>query len=361
MPDDESVDQSNPSSHDASDDPDVAESQASTDDLAKDPDQAKSVSILRFFGFGLCMGTADAVPGVSGGTIALILGYYDQFIDALAQVIGILTSPFKAQSWVAAIPSFKLLFPLVFGAICALFIATKLLVGKSLKIGDLNLEPGQTVAAYIQAHPPQGLLLNPDTAPLIFAVFFGLVLFSIPQPWQCIRARKSIDWLNLLIGAGIVAAISLLNPTSIGINPFLIIISGMLAISVMLLPGISGSLVLLIIGMYQPVSQAIHNREFDIIAYFGLGIVLGVASFVPLLRYILHKHHDRTMSALTGLMLGSLVALWPWKTHYLPKFINELGPMLPILPSDLLQILSVIGCCVGGIVLIYTLQKIASE
>lgn len=311
-----------------------------------------------YFGFGLCMGTADAVPGVSGGTIALILGYYDEFIEALAQIVSLVKSPFKKQSWIESIEAFKLLIPLVLGAITALYLATKLLVGKSVKIGDLN---GQPAADYFAANPPEGLLLNPVSAPYIFAAFFGLVLFSIPQPWKLIKNVSAVSFILAAIGAIIVASISLLNPASLGVNPVLLIISGALAISVMLLPGISGSLVLLIIGMYQPISQAVHNKEFDVLLWFMLGIGIGVITFVPFLKFMLKKHQDPCMAALTGLMIGSLMALWPWKTHYMPKFITELGPMYPLLPENFTSALFAIGAAALGIAIIYALQKIAGE
>ena len=290
----------------------------------------ESVSMPRYFGFGLCMGCADAVPGVSGGTIALILGYYDAFISALAQVLGLIRRPFSKHAWIDAVPSFKLLVPLAIGAITALYVATKLLVGKSTKIGDLSHKTAAEVQAIVAANPPQGLLLNPTSAPYIFALFFGLVLISIPQPWNNIKQhRYAVDLILAVLAAGIVAVISLANPASLGTHPALIIASGALAISVMLLPGISGSLVLLVIGMYQPISQAVHNKEISILAYFFLGVVIGLASFVPLLKWILAHYHDRTMAILSGLMAGSLLALWPWKTHYTPKLIEYLGPMYP--------------------------------
>lgn len=320
--------------------------------------RAQKIPVHKAFGFGCCMGTADAVPGVSGGTIALILGFYDAFIDALANVVRLLRSPFRRASWHAAIAACKLLVPLTLGAITALYLATKLLVGKAIKTGDLD---GRTIQEWLAENEPAGLLLNAASAPYIFALFFGLVLFSIPRPWQHIQEHRGIDWLLAGAAGALVAAISLLNPASIGINPLLLVVSGMLAISVMLLPGISGSLVLLIIGMYQPVSEAVHHADYLTLCWFFLGIVLGIISFVPLLRFILHRWHDRTMATLTGLMCGSLVALWPWKTHYLPKFIAELGPMYPQWPAGVLAGLLAMLAAVAGMLIIFALQKAAGE
>ena len=108
--------------------------------------------------------------------------------------------------------------------------------------------------------------------------------------------------------------------------------SGALAISVMLLPGVSGSLALLVIGMYHPISQAVSTVDIVTIFWVGLGVIIGISLFIPLLNRLLQRAHDNTMAVLAGLMLGSLVALWPWKAHYAPKQITEWGAMTPQLP-----------------------------
>ena len=338
-------------------------SNTSPENNVKTNDQADvdNVKMHRYFGFGLCMGCADAVPGVSGGTIALILGYYDAFISALAQVLSIFKRPFAVESWRQATSSFKLLIPLTLGAITALYVATKVLVGKSLKTGDLSGKSGAEIQEFLVQNPAQGLLLNPSSAPYIFALFFGLVLISIPQPWNSIKQRKiGLDIGLAVIGAVIVGIVSLSNPASLGVNPFMILIAGALAISVMLLPGISGSLVLLVIGMYQPISQAVHNKEIAILAYFFTGILIGLACFVPLLKLILSRYHDRTMAILSGLMAGSLIALWPWKTHYMPKMIDYIGPMYPTISTSIYSISLVIASIACGAAIIIGLKKLAA-
>ena len=338
------------------------ETQNNEDSNQKTDEDLQAVNPLTYFCFGLCMGCADAVPGVSGGTIALILGYYDKFIDALAQVLSIAKAPFKAETWIRSVSAFKLLIPLAIGAISALYVATKVLVGKSAEIGDLSQKSSEEIKQLLMDNPAEGLLLNPASAPYIFALFFGLVAYSIPQPWNTIRERKlGIDIVLAVSAACLVAAVSLLNPASLGINPFMIMAAGALAISVMLLPGISGSLVLLVIGMYQPISQAVHNKSLDILGFFFLGMLIGIACFVPLLKFILHKYHDRTMALLSGLMLGSLVALWPWKSHYMPKMIDYIGPMYPYLPQNAIEIAYVIASILLGALMIYGMQRVASR
>ncbi|NRA37227.1 MAG: DUF368 domain-containing protein [Planctomycetes bacterium] len=345
--------------------------------MDEDSPQMKSANKpLRSLSYGLCMGIADAVPGVSGGTIALILGFYDQFIDSLAKVISIVRAPLSRDQWLIVWSGLRFLLPLACGIICALVAATKLLVGKVAENAHALSElPKDELMQHLADAPPQGLLLNPNTAPYVFAVFFGLVLFSILQPWKLIKHVHPSDYLLAILGALAVASVSLSNPASLGIHPLVIIFSGMLAISVMLLPGISGSLVLLIIGMYQPISQALSSclshladgnmqavvEHGTIVTYFILGIIFGILSFVPILKLLLSRYHDRSMAILTGFMCGSLVALWPWKTHYIPKFINSLGPMLPQWPSTVFSFVMVLLCMLLGVLGILLLSKLAKS
>ena len=272
------------------------------------------------FGCGLAMGTADAVPGVSGGTIALILGIYEAFIAALADVVGVLRHPLEADSWRRLAYRLRFLVPLGLGVVIALITALKLLVGDKPTADDAE----SLRAALANA---DGLLLNPSSAPIVFAAFFGLVLASISEPWCRRIDRRGIDWLLALAGAALAAGLSL-SPAGTGSTAVpMLILAGAIAISVMLLPGISGSLALLIIGMYQPIASAVHDREIVTVAWFLLGMTLGGAAFIPCLRWLLRRCHDRTMAFLSGLMAGSLVALWPWKSHYFPEGIPLLGPL----------------------------------
>lgn len=301
------------------------------------------------------MGVADAVPGVSGGTIALILGFYDRLIDSVSDAIGVVKSPLNAESWKQFRRSLVFLVPLAAGIGSALYLATKVLVGKSSAGGEVllskNLVDGQM---YLADHPPAGLLVNPRTAPFVFAFFFGLVFWSISEPWSKRQNNKPVDTVLFFLGAFLPAVMVLLPGLQMKVSAFNLIWAGALAISVMLLPGISGSLALLVIGMYQPVSSAVHNHDFVTLVCFGVGIGLGLILFVPILRLILHRFHDRTMAVLSGLMGGSLVALWPWKTHYMPKLISSWGSMKPRWPE--LTFVNIGGCLLlavmGGAIIV---------
>ena len=308
---------------------------------------------MRTLIYGACMGTCDAVPGVSGGTIALILGFYDQLITAIAKVLAVIKQPFDKTAWSGALQALWFLIPLGIGLVSALLLAVKLLVGDK---PDPSLVPtaAATDAATLASQQAvindwlatcNALLLNPSSAPIVFAFFFGLVIASIAEPWRRRTSRAKIDWGLAVAGAILAAFIALAPPLAASDHPLVWICSGALAISVMLLPGISGSLALLLIGMYQPIasaashsasyllsfirSSATSSGSFDDVVALAMvlsGMVIGLLIFIPCLKSLLKRQHDRTMAFLSGLMSGSLVALWPWKSHYFAKANHILGP-----------------------------------
>ena len=271
---------------------------------------------------GLLMGSADAVPGVSGGTIALIIGIYKRFIDALATVVKAPMLLRTAAGRSQLFDALWLLVPLGLGAAIALFVVTRLLVGPE---------------------EDPGVLVRASTAPVCYAFFFGLVLVSLREPWRRIENRAMVHFAVALIGCAGAAAFVGLPYRSTEPELWMLALGGAGAISVMLLPGISGSLLLVILGQYTVVAGAAHDRAFDILGVFGAGMVLGVVLFVPLLRFLLHRHRDLTMAALTGLMAGSLRALWPYKDNYLPKS----GPMHNVGIGDHLGYV-ILAAVVGG-------------
>lgn len=292
---------------------------------------ATTIGPLRAVCCGLAMGTADAVPGVSGGTIALILGIYDRFIGALGDVVAVLRAPTDPERWRTLLRAMRFLVPLACGVLTAYYLATKVLVGDAPK--PESAAEASRLFADLKANPAGGWLVRWDTGPIVFAFFFGLVLASIREPWSERRTHRNIDWVLALLGAAAAVTLSLSQPGAGSASVPALIGSGALAISVMLLPGVSGSLALLVLGMYQIVSGAVHSKEWGLLATFMAGMALGIALFVPLLKLLLARYHDRTMAVLSGLMAGSLAALWPWKAHYLPRFIPYEGAMSPEAPS----------------------------
>ena len=274
------------------------------------------------------MGAADAVPGVSGGTVALILGIYERFIGALHTATRLPKLVRSAEGRSALKAAFALLIPLGIGVITSYLVATWFLVGPK--------------------DNPDGWLRRMDTAPLCYGFFFGLVLASIREPWRRVRNHTPGIYMALLCaaaGAFFLTGLPYLKeePATWALLP-----GGAGAISVMLLPGISGSLLLLILNQYQAVASAVHSRDFIKVGIFAAGIVAGIVLFVPFLKWLLNRYHDLTMAALTGLMIGSLRALWPWKSQYDPKVgpmenVEPFGDLIPVILVALVGFSLIIG------------------
>lgn len=284
---------------------------------------------LRVLAAGLCMGVADAVPGVSGGTVALVLGFYRRLLDALAALGQLPTQWRDAEARLAAITALRFLLPLGLGVVLGLLGAVSLLIGERPDLTGLD-----AAAAEMRLHEAAGWLINPRRAPLVFGLFFGAVAASVPVPWARRRQPRRLDYALLLPGAVIAALLALSPALAIAATWPVLVLGGAVAVTMMLLPGVSGSLALLVLGLYQGVAGAVHDRDLVILLPFALGMALGACLAVPGLRALLARAHDRTMALLSGLMLGSLVALWPWKAHYLPDAIPLLGPLQPVAPGS---------------------------
>ena len=248
------------------------------------------IQILRSLLGGFLMGTADLVPGVSGGTIALVIGIYERLVDSIREGSSALGAILKADvvgfrrhlgrvEWV-------FLVPLLVGILTAVI----------------------TLASFL-AHQLE------ERPTILAGLFFGLVLGSVVVAWRLLRDPKPI---HLVVGA--VVALILFALLGLGdgdtavVAPSLItyFAAGALAICAMILPGISGSLILLLIGMYAPVLAAVNDRDFLVVGVFALGAIVGLAIFSQVLHWALHRHHDLILAALVGLMAGSLRVVWPW-------------------------------------------------
>lgn len=282
---------------------------------------------------GALMGSADSVPGVSGGTIALVLGIYERLVASIARVLRapkLLRTPDGRRRLGQAV---RFGAPILVGMVAATWVGTRLLVG-----------PEEV----------PGIIRRTSTAPFCFAFFFGLVIASLPEPWGRIPKHRPAHWLLAAAGALLAGWFAGLPQATTEPQLWAYLYGGALAISVMLLPGVSGGLLLLVIGQYQKVAGAVHNYEFDIVAVFAIGMGLGLATFVPLLRGALRKFHDQTMALLTGLMAGSLRALWPWKAHYDPVHVKE--PMANVAPFG--PVALVLLAVVAGFFAAWLLRKL---
>lgn len=241
---------------------------------------------LKTYVSGVLMGAADVIPGVSGGTIAFIVGIYDRLISALSGVNK---------------DSLNMLLRGDFRALWRHFDGSFLLV----------LLAGIATSIFTIAHIVTDLLHNYPV--WLWSFFFGLILAS---SYILIREIRRFSWRHvsvLIIGAVIGAGLSLLVPTQVSTNAFMVLISGMIAICAMILPGISGSFILLMMGMYGFIIGAVKSLDLITIAVFAVGALMGLLSFSKLLHWLLEHAKSITLSLLTGIMLGALVKVWPWK------------------------------------------------
>ena len=235
------------------------------------------------------MGAADSVPGVSGGTMALIVGIYEDLIASIGSGFRALLSLVRLR-----LPEalghlrevhWGLVVPLVFGIGSALVVAARFIP--------------HLLGTY--PHHMRGL-------------FLGMVAASIAIPWRRIDRVTPRLWLITIVAAVAAFLFSGL-PTASGAEPtkLVVFVSAAVAICAMILPGVSGAFLLEVLGMYEPTLGALNDRDVAYVLTFGAGAALGLGSFSLLLKELLARRHDETMAALVGLMAGALRALWPWQ------------------------------------------------
>ncbi|BFM51062.1 DUF368 domain-containing protein [Marinomonas sp. THO17] len=241
---------------------------------------------LKIYLSGALMGAADVVPGVSGGTVAFILGVYDRLIAALSGVNK---------------NSVSMLFKGDFKGLWRHFDGTFLFTLGAGIVTSIFLIAG--VITHLLAEYPI----------FVWSFFFGLILVSAIFLLQQIKGFAGRHLVALLVGIVIGASVSLLVPTRMEASHLMVFLAGMIAICAMILPGISGSFLLLIMGLYGYVLSAVKNLDLLIISIFACGALIGLLSFSKLLNLMLKKAHAMTLSILTGIMLGALVKVWPWK------------------------------------------------
>ena len=244
---------------------------------------------------GVAMGAADVVPGVSGGTIAFISGIYEELIGSINQVNLKLLTTWKEQGLAAAWKQVNGNFLL------------SLLIG----IGVSVLSLAKLIRHLLETQPV-----------LIWAFFFGLVLASIIFVGKKITRWYPGTIILLIAGSVLAYFITTLTPQEAEVTYLYVFLSGALAICAMILPGISGSFILLLLGMYKPVLDAIHFRDLGVIAVLMGGAVVGLLSFSRLLKWLFDHYENLTLAVLTGFILGSLNKIWPWKEVLESEMIN---------------------------------------
>ena len=271
------------------------------------------------------MGAADAVPGISGGTIALLLGIYEELISSIGNINLSLFKDLKEHGinsfWKKINGNFLL----------------------SLIIGiGISLVTFVKITAYLfDKHPI-----------LIWSLFFGLVLATIYVLYKLIKSWNYINLIFVVVTTFIsiyISGISII--VDIDIDLIYILICGIIAASAMIIPGISGALILVILGLYPTMINAINNLEFDKIITFASGSIIGLLSFSKIIKWMLSINSSLTYSILLGFVIGSLSKVWPWK--------SELGQN--ILPSSYIGenylFYSIILISIGFL-LIFLLEKI---
>lgn len=253
------------------------------------------------------MGAADVVPGVSGGTIAFITGIYDTLLESIRRINPSLLSIWRNKGSKAA-----------FNHINGFFLIS-LFSGIFVSIATL----AKLITWLLNTHPIP-----------IWSFFFGLILVSVYHIVRQVEKRDAIRFITLLVGVAFAYSITVLKPLHMEPTMLNTLIAGSIAICAMILPGISGSFILLLIGMYTPVLAAVKGFQVDILALFLTGCVIGLLTFSHLLSWLLRKFRDATLMFLTGLMIGTLPKIWPWKETVTWR-TNSKGEQVPLLQHNL--------------------------
>ena len=288
---------------------------------------------------GFAMGSADVVPGVSGGTMAFILGIYEELIDSI-RMVG------QPAFWQTAL---------------------------SLRIKDaiemINLRfliavfSGIVLAVLTLAQGLEWMLHNQPV--LLWSFFFGLVLASVVVVGKSIK-KWNISLMAATFIAAVVAFVIVgLVPLETPNSWWFLFISGACAICAMILPGISGAFILVLLGKYQYILGAVNDRDIVTIAFVGAGAILGLVTFAQLLGWLFKRYHDLTVALLIGLMIGSLRKIWPWKEVL--EFIERKGEIIPIVERNILppaldgEFAFALALAVVGFVLVFVLDRWANQ
>ena len=300
---------------------------------------------LRTAGCGFLMGAADIVPGVSGGTVALILGVYQRLINAISQCNSTFVKLLVGRKWKEAAEHIDLKFVVSLGA--------------GIACGIVGL-----------ASLMNFLLTNHMS--LTFATFSGMILASSLLVGRQILAWK-VQHVGLLI-LGIIVALRLVTLPALQNPPdtlWYMFFCGMIGITAMILPGISGAFLLLLLSRYHFITESIKgvlHGELSVqilmsLAIFAIGCLTGLLSFSRVLKWLLSKHHDATMAVLCGFMLGSLYKLWPFQQDTTPEIVKFKHKIFQHYVPDGFSnhVLAAIGLCAAGIAVVLVLDTFSGR
>ncbi|RME75017.1 MAG: DUF368 domain-containing protein [Planctomycetota bacterium] len=318
---------------------------AADETTARTEPPRRRYSIAGLFGRGLLMGAADVVPGVSGGTLALILGIYTAFIDALGSLNLRWVRPL-VLSWLrpgAEGRAHRRIAWLHLGAIHWRFLlALGAGMGTAIAIGS------HTIPRLLETHRGETL-----------AVFFGLILGSVPLPARLVPRWGVLELFVAAAACALAAWVTGLPALQLTHALWFIYVSGAIAICAMVLPGVSGSFMLLVLGQYAYVVGSIPARRFGVLAVFALGVLSGLLGFARLLRFLLHRHTGPTLAALTGFMVGALRAVWPFQRP-VGEVVEGKQLFVAVWPGQFGgDAVRVAVCAAIGLVLVLALERLA--
>lgn len=294
----------------------------------------KDYGILLLKGMG--MGAADVVPGVSGGTIAFIVGIYEELIDSIKSING----ETLKQLFTGKVASF-------WKGINANFLLS-IVAGIGISIFSLA-----KIITYLLVHHPI----------LVWSFFFGLVLAST---WFVSKDIKSWNWksvVSFIAGAIIAFYITVATPAETPTHLLFIFLCGAIAICAMILPGISGSFILVLLGKYFYIMEAVKTFNIPVMLVFMGGAAIGITTFSRILSFALRKFHDVTIAVLAGFMLGSLNKVWPWK-ETIETYIDSHGIAKPLVEANIAPnhlVWEAVALMILGFGIVYFLEKLSMK
>ncbi|MFV0267597.1 MAG: DUF368 domain-containing protein [Draconibacterium sp.] len=294
---------------------------------------------------GMGMGAADVVPGVSGGTIAFITGIYEELINSIKSI---------------NLKAVKLFFTGQFAEFWKAINGTFLVsVVAGIGISIFSLAKG---LEYLLTHYPI----------LVWSFFFGLIVASAIYVARAIKTWNAGTIISGLIGIAVAFGITVISPAEANTAYWFVFVSGMIAICAMILPGISGSFILVLLGMYKFILGAVSDMNIAVLLTFMAGAAIGIISFSNVLSWLLKKYHNLTIAMLAGFMVGSLNKVWPWK-EVTETIIDRHGELKPIAERNILPgtyeqltgheawMLGAIALAVVGFVLIFVVEGIGNK
>lgn len=309
------------------------------------PQAYKKKDWMLLFFKGAAMGAADVVPGVSGGTIAFITGIYTRLLNALKsltpQALGTLFSEGFAAFWKAIDGNFLLI--LFSGIISSLLTFANLI--------NYGLD-----------HYPI----------LVWSFFFGLVLASIIYLLKQMPHWRWQEVLAIIVGSIVALIIVSIKPVQLSGEWWMLFLAGAIAICAMILPGISGSFILLLLGMYKVFIEALQSMDLVLLTSFAAGCGLGLLGFSHLLSWLLARFESVMYAVLTGFLIGSLKILWPWK-EVVETTVNRHGEIIPLVQHNILPahyseltskpdyLIGAVLCTLFGLVLVLLLERIGDS